>query len=280
MQTRFTAAAIQTCAGKDKKANLDRAAQLAREAHASVKPLLIALPEVFFWRGRPDEEREAAEPLSGPTIARMAELARELGAWLLLGSFLEATRGDERPFNTSVLIDPAGQVASTYRKIHLFDVHVDGVGAVRESATRAPGDQAVVTPLALPGGGVAKLGLSVCYDLRFPELYRAHSAAGAQVLMVPAAFTARTGRDHWLALLRARAIENLCWVIAPNQFGTGGEGIETYGRSCIIDPWGTVVATAADAEGWTSAVIDLEQQRAIRERFPALSHRRPDVRAP
>lgn len=280
MQTRFTAAAVQTCAGKDKTANLDRAAQLAREAHASVKPLLIAFPEVFFWRGRPDEEHDAAEPLTGPTIGRMAELAKELGAWLLLGSFLEATRGDERPFNTSVLIDPAGRVASTYRKIHLFDVHVDGVGAVRESATRAPGDQAVVAPLALPGGGVAKLGLSVCYDLRFPELYRAHSAAGAQVLMVPAAFTARTGRDHWLALLRARAIENLCWVIAPNQFGTGGEGIETYGRSCIIDPWGTVVATAADAEGWTSAVIDLEHQRAIRERFPALSHRRPDVRAP
>ena len=280
MQTRFTAAAIQTCAQKDKRANLDRAAQLARDAHASVKPLLIAFPEVFFWRGLPAEEKAAAEALTGPTVTRMAELARELSCWLLMGSFLETAHGEERPYNTSVLLDPKGQVSATYRKIHLFDVHVDGVGAVRESATRAPGSQAVVAPLALPGGGVAKLGLSVCYDLRFPELYRAHSAAGAQVLMVPAAFTARTGRDHWLALLRARAIENLAWVIAPNQHGTGGEGIDTYGRSCVIDPWGTVVATAADGEGWTSAVIDLEQQRAIRERFPALDHRRPDVRAP
>lgn len=280
MQTRFTAAAVQTCAGKDKKANLDRAAALAREAHASVKPLLIAFPEVMNWRGRPDEELEAAEAMTGPTVTRMGQLAKELGAWILMGSFLERAHGEERPYNTSVLFDPKGEVRSTYRKIHLFDVHVDGVGAVRESATRAPGDQAVVAPLALPGGGAVKLGLSVCYDLRFPELYRQHSAAGAQVLMVPAAFTARTGRDHWLALLRARAIENLSWVIAPNQHGTGGEGIETYGRSCIIDPWGTVVATAADAEGWTAAVIDLEQQKAIRERFPALDHRRPDVRAP
>jgi predicted amidohydrolase len=268
----LTCAVVQLTATADKARNLDNAERLIRAAHAGSRAHLIALPEVFNWRGRPADERGAAEPLDGPTVTRFAAVARELKSHVLLGSLLESTQEEARPFNTSVLLGPDGHLIARYRKIHLFDVHVEGHGAVRESATRAPGDRIVVAPVL-----EAKLGLSVCYDLRFPELYRAQSAAGAHVLTVPAAFTARTGRDHWIALLRARAIENLSYVVAANQWGTGGDSIETYGRSCIIDPWGTVLATCADGEGWTAAEIDLAEQARIRSRFPSLTHRRPDA---
>lgn len=274
----IVAAVIQLSSGTDKDRNLGRARDLIREAHATSGASLVVLPEVFLWRGPPRGEREAAETIPGPATRQMGDLARELGIHLLLGSMLEKSPSETRPFNTSVFIAPDGVIQATYRKIHLFDVDVDGVGSIRESATRAPGDRAVLASLAIPGSRVAvPLGLSICYDLRFPELYRHLAVQGARILAVPSAFTARTGRDHWLALLKARAIENLAYVVAANQFGSGGEGIDTYGRSAIIDPWGTVLALCPDGEGWASAVLDLERQETIRRGFPALRHMRMDL---
>lgn len=270
----LTAAVLQLTATTDKPGNLATAERLVRAAHAASRAHLIVLPEVFNWRGKPADEKSHAEPLPGPTTDRFCALARELRTHILLGSLLESSGDDPRPYNTGVLLDPGGHLSARYRKIHLFDVHVDGLGAVRESATRAPGDRIVLATV-----NDVPVGLSVCYDLRFPELYRAQSAAGARILTVPAAFTARTGRDHWIALLRARAIENLCYVVAANQWGSGGDSIESYGRSSIVDPWGTVLATCPDGEGFATATLDLDAQAAIRARFPSLDHRRPDVYA-
>jgi predicted amidohydrolase len=273
----LVAGVVQMASTDDRERNLARAEELVRTTRAAGAEL-IALPEVFAWRGPPAREAEIAEPIPGRTVRRMAKLARELSVHLLLGSLLERSKEDARPFNTSVLLAPDGTIAATYRKIHLFDAVVDGHGPVRESATRAPGGEPVVATAHLrPDAEPIRLGLSVCYDLRFPELYRHLVHRGARVLLVPSAFTARTGRDHWLPLLTARAIENLAFVLAPDQWGPGRDGIETYGRSAIIDPWGTVLAVCPDGEGHATATVDLSRQDAIRQRFPALSHARADL---
>jgi predicted amidohydrolase len=199
----------------------------------------------------------------------MAALARELGIFLCMGSILESATDDARPYNTSCLLDPAGESIARYRKIHLFDVALPGRVAVEESATRSPGDATVVVPTPL-----ATLGCSVCYDLRFPELYRALARDGAEVLLVPSAFTFPTGAAHWDVLCRARAVENQCFLLAANQVGPSPHGHRDYGNSLIVDPWGTVLARAGDDEGIAVAELDGAVLARVRRELPALAHRR------
>ncbi|MEJ7749110.1 MAG: carbon-nitrogen hydrolase family protein, partial [Candidatus Limnocylindrales bacterium] len=239
---RLSVALVQLDASDDVAANLERAASLADDAAAS-GARLIALPEYLHYRGSDDGFRRSARPVPGALTEPFAEVARRHDAWILLGSVAETSGDPDRPYNTSVLLDPGGAVAATYRKIHLFDVAVEAGPADTESARVTAGDTAVCTDV----DGV-RVGLSICYDVRFPELYRSLALAGAQVLTVPVNFTERTGRDHWEVLLRARAIENGAWVLAPAQIG-GPPRHPAYGRSMIIDPWGTVVAQASDRVG-------------------------------
>jgi predicted amidohydrolase len=215
-----------------------------------------------------------AQPLDGPGISWARAAARELGIDILAGSIVERVAGREKSANTSVLIGRDGEVRGVYRKIHMFDVEVDGV-VYAESATEEPGDEPVVTTLT---GGTA-LGMSICYDLRFPELYRILAVRGAEVITVPSAFTLATTRDHWEVLVRARAIENQCFVVAANQIGTDGAGHRAGGRSMIVDPWGLVLATAPDIETTILADLDFEVLRDVRRRLPSLANRRPEAYA-
>ncbi|MGH7895335.1 MAG: carbon-nitrogen hydrolase family protein [Candidatus Binatia bacterium] len=265
---RFVAAVVQMSSGTDRTANLRRAEDLVRAA-AGRGARLVVLPEVFAWRGIEVGDQHAAETVPGPTSETMSALARGLGIFLCMGSILEAVPGEARRYNTSYLVDPSGGVAARYRKIHLFDVDLPGRVAVRESATRLCGDAPVVAPTAL-----ASLGCSICYDLRFPELYRQLAQAGAEVLLVPSAFTFPTGAAHWEVLCRARAIENQCYLLAANQTGPSPHGHQDYGNSMIVDPWGTVIARAGDGEGIATAELDGAYLARVRRELPALTHRR------
>jgi predicted amidohydrolase len=265
--SRLRVALVQLAADHDVAANLDRAEALVRLAGDS-KPGLIALPEMFHYRGPVAGFRESAGGLPGPLTEPFSRLANELNCWILLGSVAERSTDPLRPYNTSVLLDPAGGIAATYRKRHLFDVAIQDGPSDRESARITPGDTSVVAVLE----GIAqevdvRLGLSICFDLRFPELYRELASAGAVVMAVPANFTEATGRDHWEVLLRARAIENGAFVIAPAQCGTGG-GVPTHGRSMIVDPWGIVIAQASDGPGVVVADLDLARIVAVRRQLP------------
>jgi predicted amidohydrolase len=231
---------------------------------------LIVLPEKWTAMGSDDDQRRAAEPLDGPAITWARAIARELGIDLVAGSILELVPGQEKLANTSVHIDPQGERVAVYRKVHMFDVEVAG-RSYRESAIEQAGDEIVLSRTA---EGV-ELGLSICYDLRFPELYRILAVRGARVIALPAAFTLTTTRDHWETLVRARAIENQAFVIAANQIGSHPAGGESGGRSLIVDPWGVVLAQAPDSEGHIVAELDLERQREIRTRLPSLANRRP-----
>ncbi len=263
-------ALVQLDAGFDPEANVRTAAALADEAAAGGAQL-VALPEYLQYRGPDDGYRASARPIPGPFTEPFAEVARRHGCWVLVGSLAEANEDAARPFNTSVLLGPDGSIAARYRKIHLFDVAVDAGPVDRESARVSAGGELVVADAA----GM-KLGMTICYDLRFPELYRSLALAGAEVLAVPANFTERTGRDHWEVLLRARAIENGAWVVAPSQIG-GPPGQPAFGRSMVIDPWGTVVAQAPDRVGIVRAEIDLDRVAAVRRQIPSLANRRPEA---
>ena len=265
---KFLAAAVQMVASDNKVANLEEAAHWVRQA-ASQGARVVALPEVFIWRGSKKLERENAEPVPGPTANAMAALAAELKIYLLAGSILEEFPGSEKSYNTSLLFDASGKLLASYRKIHLFDVDLANGVSLRESATRAHG-QAIV----LGHSELCTMGLSVCYDLRFPELYRGLAKQGAQVIFVPSAFTAFTGAAHWEPLLRARAIENQVYVIAPGQFGQSRSSFETHGHTMIVDPWGKILAELADGPGVVTAEIDLDYLEKIRTELPALRHRR------
>lgn len=264
------AAVVQMCSGGEVAANVATAERLVRRA-ASLGAELIVLPEK--WNILHDAARTVAagEPLNGPCICAARAWARELGVALVAGSVPEAVPGTARVHNTSVAIGPDGAVAGVYRKIHLFDVEVGG-REYRESDEAIAGTERVVAAL-----GALRLGMSICYDLRFPELYRSLTDAGATVMAVPAAFTAATGRDHWEPLLRARAIENQAWVLAAGQWGRHVNGTRSHGRSMIIDPWGVVVAQVPDGEGVAVADLDMGHLWAIRAALPALRHRRPDL---
>jgi predicted amidohydrolase len=265
--SKLRVALVQVAADQDVAANVERAAALVRKAGES-HPGLIALPEMFHYRGPLAGFRESAAHLPGPITEPFSELARELNAWILLGSVAERSTDPNRPFNTSVLLDPAGNISAAYRKVHLFDVAIDDGPADRESARITPGDTSVVAVLeGLAEETDVRMGLSICFDLRFPELYRELTAGGAVVLAVPANFTEATGRDHWEVLLRARAIENGAFVIAPAQCGIGG-GVPTHGRSMVVNPWGIVVAQASDGPGVVIADLDLDQVIAIRRQLP------------
>lgn len=265
----FVVAAVQMRSTADREKNLDVADRLADDA-ARRGARLIAFPENVACLV-PETARPRGETLDGPTFARFAAMARRHAAWVLAGTIAErAPRG--KVFNTSVLYDPRGRQAAVYRKIHLFDVDIPGKATHRESARVAPGRETIVakTPLAA-------IGMTVCYDLRFPELYRRLVRDGAQILAVPSAFTAYTGRAHWTALLRARAIENLAWVVAPAQWGTHHRGRRTYGHACVVDPWGQVVAEKRSGTGLVTWTIDLARQARLRRGLPALSHARPEL---
>jgi len=263
-------ALVQLDARGDVAANIAAAVDLA-EAAAAGGARFVALPEYLQYRGPDDGFRASARPIPGPHTEPFAEVARRHDAWILVGSTAETSADPDRPYNTSALIAPDGSVAATYRKLHLFDVDITDGPADTESARVTPGDALVCAQV----DGIP-VGLSICYDVRFPELYRSLALAGAAILTVPAAFTERTGRDHWEVLLRARAIENGAYVLAPSQIG-GPPGQPAYGRSMVIDPWGTVIAQAPDTVGIIRAELDLDRVAEVRRGIPALANRRPDA---
>ena len=267
------AAAIQLNATEDTDRNLERADRLVRDAAARGAELVV-LPEKWTVLGTREDMAAGGQTLDGEAISWARETAAQLGIDLIAGSLFERAEDAEKGFNTSVHVGPDGEIQSVYRKIHLFDVEVDGA-VYAESSTEDPGDEIVVTDLA---DGL-RLGMSVCYDLRFPELYRILALRGAELLTVPAAFTLPTTRDHWEVLVRARAIENQCFVIAANQIGNHPGGLRSGGRSLIVDPWGLVLATAPDTECAIVADLDLENLRDIRRRLPSLARRRPEAYA-
>jgi deaminated glutathione amidase len=263
-------AAIQLNSTPDLEANLERVQALI-EAAASRGAKLVALPEHFACLGSAQDTVAAAQPLDGPLVSSFRELAGKLGIFLLMGSFPERTPEKARPYNTSVLLGTRGQLLARYRKLHLFDVDLPGAPAHRESECTQPGADVVTAPLP---GTPFTAGLAICYDLRFPELFRTQVKQGANLLLLPAAFTANTGRDHWEVLLRARAIENLAYVVAPAQYGPHAPGHRSYGRSLIVDPWGQILAQAPDGEGLILARLDYERLQRLRRELPCLRHRR------
>jgi len=265
---KFLAAAIQMLARDNQATNREEAARWVREAAAN-GARLVALPEVFIWRGNKREEKNAAESIPGSASEFLGGLAREFGVYLLGGSILEAISGSQKAYNTSLLFGPQGNLLASYRKIHLFDVDLENGVTARESDTREFGQAIVVTETDL-----CPMGLSICYDIRFPELYRTLVMQGAQLIFVPSAFTAYTGKAHWEPLLRARAIENQVYVIAPDQFGKNPKSFETHGHSMIVDPWGKVVAELPDGPGVVMAEIDLDYLAKVRAELPALKHRK------
>lgn len=264
-------AAIQLNSTADQVANMAAADRLTRAAAADGARLIV-LPEKWTAMGSDEELLAGAETLRGAGIGWARAIARELGVDLVAGSVLERLPGQPKLANTSVHVNPDGQVVAVYRKLHMFDVEVGG-RAYHESALEQPGDEIVLSRTA---DGV-ELGLTICYDLRFPELYRILAVRGARIVALPAAFTLTTTRDHWRTLVRARAIENQTFMIAANQVGEHPAGQHSGGRSMIVDPWGVVLAQAADAEGYVVADIDLRRQREIRASLPALANRRPEV---
>jgi deaminated glutathione amidase len=264
------AAAVQLHSTPDRDRNLEAADRLTRAAAAAGAELVV-LPEKWPVLGTPEQTIAGAERYEGATLAWARGIARELGVDLVAGSFSELT-GAERGANTSVHVGPDGEVRATYRKIHMFDVEVGGK-VYKESEHEAPGEDVVLSETA---DGVG-LGLTICYDLRFPELYRILAVRGARVIAVPAAFTLATTREHWEVLLRARAIEDQAYIVAANQVGEHAPGYRSGGRSMIVDPWGVVLAQAPDAETFIVAELDLGRQDEIRRTLPSLANRRPEA---
>lgn len=267
-------AAIQLASGNNKAKNLSKVEKLITQA-AKCEAKFIVLPEVFNFRGGPDETSKASETIPGYSTNFVANLAKKYKAWILIGSLMEKeaekqrNREAKKPFNTSILLNPKGKIAAKYRKIHLFDIRL-GKKEIFESKRNTPGK----LPKMVKVNG-AKVGLSICYDLRFPELYRFYAKKGAEIVCVPSSFTKPTGEAHWHTLVRSRAIENLCYVIAPNQFGIGSNNVETFGHSLIVDPWGKVLAEGPpNKEAVLVVDIDLDYLKEIRKNLPALEHRK------
>jgi predicted amidohydrolase len=265
---RVLAAAVQMTSTADAERNLAAAEGLVEEA-ASRGAALVGLPENFAFLRAEGQPVPEAQALDGPWVGRMSGLARRLKITLLLGSLPERVPGDSRVRNTSLLLGPDGRTLAVYRKIHLFDIDLPGMEHLKESRSVVPGDEVVLAQA--PFGPI---GLSICYDLRFPELYRELTRRGARILAVPSAFTERTGKAHWEVLLRARAIENLAYVLAPAQVGSHGPGRASHGQAMIVDPWGAVLAQAPEGEGLALAELDFQRQDRIRRELPALLHAR------
>jgi deaminated glutathione amidase len=265
-------AAVQLNSTADKPGNLASAERLVRAAAADGAQL-VGLPEKWNLLGPPEELRAGAEPLEGPTLSAVAAWARELGVAILAGSIAEREADGTTLHNTSVLFDSTGERVAAYRKIHMFDVDVEGV-AYRESEVEQAGEEIVAASVAA-GPEEVEVGLTVCYDVRFPELYRILALRGARLLTVPAAFTVPTGRAHWETLLRARAIENQAFVLAPGQVGQAPPHYDSWGHSMIVDPWGRILAEAGSGEGFVAADLDLDEQDRIRSEVPSLANRQP-----
>jgi predicted amidohydrolase len=264
-------AAVQMTSTDDRERNLGVAEYLARRA-VDAGASLVAFPEHFSFVPGEESSSRDAEALEGPLTRWLRNLATELGSYVLAGSFIEKIPRSRRGYDTSVLVGPTGEILATYRKLHLYDVRPPGHAPRLESRTTAAGERPVTvdTPLG-------RFGLSVGYDLRFPELYRHLAFDGAQVLFVPSAVTEHTGRHHWMPLLRARAIENQCWVVAPAQAGRHNPRRVSHGHTTVIDPWGDVVALLERGEGVLSAEIDFEKLDRIRAGLPCLDHARPEM---
>lgn len=263
-------AAVQLTSTADIASNLARARRLVREA-AGRGAQVVALPEHFAYLGPEDKHPPVAQPLSGTLVQEFSQLAQELKIFLLLGTFPEVTASGGRPYNTSVLLGPDGQLVAAYRKIHLFDVALPGGPHYQESQVVQPGETVVTAPLP---GLPFTAGMAVCYDLRFPELFRGLTIQGAELVFLPAAFTLTTGRDHWEVLLRARAIENQVYIVAPAQYGEHRRGRKSFGRSMIVDPWGVVLSQAPDGEGVIYAELNYARLTRLRQEMPCLRHRR------
>ncbi|MCC2628889.1 MAG: hydrolase, carbon-nitrogen family protein [Thermomicrobiales bacterium] len=255
----------------DKQANIAAALDLVDRA-AATGARLVTLPEVWPYLGPDDVSRDQAETIPGPITELLAERARRHGIYIHGGSIYETRPGDPGMYNTTVVIDPTGEIIARYSKIHMYDVVLDGVATYQESAAVTPGNETAITEI----DGIP-VGLTICYDLRFPELFRILALEGAQAIVLPAAFTLMTGKDHWETLIRARAIENGLYMIAPAQWGTHPPGNWCYGRSMVVDPWGTVLTTAADGVGIAYATVDRSRIATVRRQVPSLANRRPEA---
>jgi predicted amidohydrolase len=265
-------AVVQLNSQDDVTDNLSRVRRWVGEA-AKSGARLVALPENFAFMGEEARKREIAERVDrsppGPILGTLVEVASSHGVWVMGGGMPERSDDPTRPYNASVLVDPRGSVAAVYRKVHLFDVSLPDGTSLRESTATGAGMEAVTAEV----DGV-RFGMSICYDVRFPELYRRLVDQGARVVTVPAAFTLTTGKDHWHVLLRARAIEDQVWVLAPAQHGKHPRGRQTYGKSIIVDPWGEVVAQCSEGEGFATARLDFDYQDRVRASLPSLMHRK------
>jgi len=264
----YLVAAAQMTSTADRARNLDAALRLVNEA-ADLGAKLVGLPENFAFMG-PEEQRLAgAETLDGPTLSAVREVAARRRIFVVAGSIAEKVADPRKTANTSALIADDGSIVAAYRKIHLFDVQIPDGARYAESEVVLPGDQAVLAPTPL-----GRIGLTICYDLRFPELYRKLATLGAELITIPAAFTLFTGKDHWEVLVRARAIENLAYLIAPAQVGRHSANRQTFGNAMVVDPWGVVLARCADGEGVCVAPFSRTRLERVRQELPALKHRK------
>lgn len=270
-------AAIQLSSQDDVVNNLERARSLVGEASRAGAEL-VALPENFAFMGEEVQKRELAESTEegrkGRITTAITAAAREHGVWIVAGGMPELSDDPKRPYNTSLLVAPDGRVVARYRKIHLFDVDLPDGTKLLESGATCAGNEPVTASLPLGSSGHVTLGMTICYDLRFPELYRKLVDLGSRIVTVPAAFTLTTGKDHWHVLLRARAIENQVFIVAPAQHGRHPRGRTTYGKSLIVDPWGDVLAQCGEGEGFALARLDFAAQDKVRTSLPCLTHRR------
>ena len=267
--TQIRVAAVQMHAGEDKAANIATALTMIDDA-AGTGARLVVLPEIWTFLGPSSGQRAAAETVPGELTDRLADRARRHGIYLHAGSILEQVSGEPRLFNTAVVFNPDGDIIATYRKIHLFDVDIAGKVTAKESDNIRPGHELVTANIE---GHI--FGLAICYDLRFPELFRSLALMGAEAIFLPSAFTLQTGRDHWDVLIRARAIENACYMLAPGLVGKHENGGETYGHSMIVDPWGTIVGCMPDEVGVVISELDFDRQARIRAEIPVLANRQP-----
>jgi predicted amidohydrolase len=266
----LSVALVQMNSGADKDANIAEAlAGIDRAAASGAR--LVTLPEVWTYLGPDEGGHAAAEPIPGPLTVQLATRAREHEIYLHAGSILERAEGQPKLSNTTVVFDPAGEIVATYRKIHLFDIDLEAGASYRESNTIVPGDEIVTFDL----DGVT-VGLAICYDLRFPELFRILALQGAKIILLPSAFTLMTGKDHWEPLIRARAIENTLFMVAPGQVGQHPPGLWCYGRSMVVDPWGLVVAQSSDTPTVLTATIELDDIGRVRRQIPSLANRMPE----
>ncbi|MEM7802385.1 MAG: carbon-nitrogen hydrolase family protein [Chloroflexota bacterium] len=267
----FRIAACQMNSQHDKDVNLEKAEKLIDEA-AALGADMVGLPEMFNMLGEYEDTVHEAEPVPGRTSQFLSAKAKEHGIYIHGGSIPEKIDGSHKLLNTTLVYDRNGDLISRYSKIHLFDIHIDGQKSYKESAKYDSGSQMVTFETEY-----TNMGLTICYDIRFPELYRALTLNGAQVIFQPAAFTLFTGKDHWETLIRARAIENQVYMVSPAQFGSHGKGKQCFGSTMIVDPWGTVLARAPERECVIFADVDQAAQDKIRAGLPSLTHRRPDI---